>query len=44
MVIIAKMFMNLFVPSGEVKFVFFDDRENPIIKNRFQEIAQFQIP
>ena len=34
-----KMVMNLIVPCGEVKFVFFDDRKNPIITNRFQEIV-----
>lgn len=34
-----KMVMNLIVPSGEVKFVFFDDRKKSIITNRFQEIV-----
>ena len=33
------MVMNLIVPSGEVKFVFFDDRKKSIITNRFQEIV-----
>ena len=33
-----KMIMNLIVPSGKVKFVFFDDRENTLIKKRFEEI------
>ena len=31
--------MNLIVPSGEVKFVFFDDRDNSKITNIFQEIV-----
>ena len=34
-----KMVMNLIVPSGVVKFVFFDDRENSMITTVFQEIV-----
>ena len=34
-----KMVMNLIVPCGQVKFVFYDDRENSKITNRFQEIV-----